>query len=519
MRMPELMQGHTMQVRERLTPRTMQLSLKLDGLSTANITLDAQAPELNAGDWVRVWLPDDSPMMAYVKQIQQDYRTGVRTVTLEHAAGLLSLAVLYGEWKPQSLGGNAKTVPIATAIRTVLTQQPTQVWQLGTCEATAEEGWSYTNATLYAAITGMLEAVEGCQLAYDFAALPWRLNIVRQPQDVAAEMRMGRNIATIKRTVSTTDMATRLYPVGLKNLSIASVNGGTPYIEQGVQNYGVIARTITDNSISDPALLLAWARKTLREYSTPTINVQLTGYDLSEATGEPLDKLTLGRRCRIPLPRYGATITERITELSYKDAVHAPEQVTVTIATRRKTIQHVLAQSQGGGGGGGKGSSAAQCELRDQGDRVEEIISSKLWQDKDVIGLMGGAFTAAYKDGQTTLTLKDGARMYVSRSGAAMEVVDAGNVVSCINATSEEIKIQAKRINLAGYVTATQLEAVSAKIDNLTSGNAKASYLNATTLHADTASIGTINRRVAAWRQLTINGSSYYVMIGLSGGS
>lgn len=508
----ELLSGQTMMVAAVIFPRALSINLRLEGLSSATVTVDETVPDIACGAWVRVWCPDGSAMVCYVKSIQSDYRTGLRVIQLEHGFGLLQNAILYGEWRPANLGGTTQTVGIATAMATILSQQQGGIiWQPGTCEFSVAEGWSFTNATLYQAMEALTESVEDCRWSFDQSSLPWKVSLVHQTNDVSAEMRMSRNIDSLKMTVSTTDMATRVYPVGLKNLSIASVNGGSVYLQKNVAQYGVISKTVTDNSIRDAGLLKAWAAKLLDTYARPVVNVQLTGLDLSKATGESLDKLVLGRRCRIPLPRYGITVTERITELSYKDALLNPEQVSVTMATVRKTIQHVVA-SKASGSGGGKATTSSQCELKEQADKVEEVLTSKLWQDKDTIGIVGGAFTAVTENGKTTLTLKQGARMYVNRDGAVVEVVDEGNVVSSINATKEEVKIQAKHINLSGYVTATQLEAQKARFDNLVTGITQAKSIAVQRLTVEQATIARLEGKQIYWRSITVNGNTFNVL-------
>ena len=53
--------------------------------------------------------------------------------------------------------------------------------------------------------------------------------------------------------------------------------------------------------------------------------------------------------------------------------------------------------------------------------------------------------------------------------------VGKNEVISCINQTPESIEISASRINLSGYVTASQLNATNVKINNLMSGYSSAS--------------------------------------------
>ena len=55
--------------------------------------------------------------------------------------------------------------------------------------------------------------------------------------------------------------------------------------------------------------------------------------------------------------------------------------------------------------------------------------------------------------------------------------VSKNGVISSINQTAESVKISASKINLEGYVTASQLSALEAQIANVTSGTVQASHL------------------------------------------
>ena len=74
----------------------------------------------------------------------------------------------------------------------------------------------------------------------------------------------------------------------------------------------------------------------------------------------------------------------------------------------------------------------------------------------------------------------------VDRAEASIEVnsksielkVSKDGVISSINQTAESIKIKASRIELSGYVTASQLTALEARFDNLTSGVTQAALIN-----------------------------------------
>lgn len=79
--------------------------------------------------------------------------------------------------------------------------------------------------------------------------------------------------------------------------------------------------------------------------------------------------------------------------------------------------------------------------------------------------------------------------------------VGKGDIASTINQTAQSVLIQASKINLEGYVTATMLDAVDAKIGNLTSGVTTASLLKTTSLQASSFSF---NGDAARWGTLSL---------------
>jgi len=62
--------------------------------------------------------------------------------------------------------------------------------------------------------------------------------------------------------------------------------------------------------------------------------------------------------------------------------------------------------------------------------------------------------------------------------------VAKGEIISEINQTAEAVKIKAEKINLEGYVTASELAALNAQISNLTAGITTASWIRAENLDA-----------------------------------
>lgn len=77
-------------------------------------------------------------------------------------------------------------------------------------------------------------------------------------------------------------------------------------------------------------------------------------------------------------------------------------------------------------------------------------------------------------------------RSLIKQNADSIELkVSKGDVASTINQTAQSVLISASKINLEGYVTATELDAEKARFDNLTAGRTKVSALKATTIEAD----------------------------------
>ena len=93
--------------------------------------------------------------------------------------------------------------------------------------------------------------------------------------------------------------------------------------------------------------------------------------------------------------------------------------------------------------------------------------------------------------------------LVVTQNSQGQDEVNTASVVAGINAqTGSFVAIQASKIDLTGYVTATDLEATNASITNLKAGNTTATALKATLLQANT----TFNFQGsnAKWYKLTL---------------
>lgn len=104
--------------------------------------------------------------------------------------------------------------------------------------------------------------------------------------------------------------------------------------------------------------------------------------------------------------------------------------------------------------------------------------------------------------------------LVVTEDGQGGNVVNAASIVAGINGQSGSyVKISADTINLSGYVTASSLNAVDAKIDNLSTGVTRASYLKTVQFNI-LDNYFTLDGNNARWRSYTARycslSNSYY---------
>lgn len=131
-------------------------------------------------------------------------------------------------------------------------------------------------------------------------------------------------------------------------------------------------------------------------------------------------------------------------------------------------------------------ATAIQSEVT-RATAAEGALSSRITQTADAITAEVSRATGAESALSGRITVASDKVSLVVKENAGEYVVDSAEIVAGINAqTGSYVKIKAKTIDLDGYVTASELNATNATIDNLTSGKTTASKLAAGTLSCST---------------------------------
>ncbi len=350
--------NHNMQALKRFQPESMALNLE-ERNSTATITVGPDAPEISINDWLRDETEPGKGIIWRVKTVNKSVETQTRTISLDHVVQYLKDYVLFGEVKPGDITGDSSATSCSARQAAGYAMDRQSLWRLGELEGSRNAPYNFNGDTVFAALETITSSLADLQWEYDLRSLPFTLHIRRQPTGFQSEMRMRRNITTMKVQIDRTRMYTRLYPIGKNNLHISG-----DYVSKNERTWGVVCKVVTDQSQDTEDKLRDWAMERLERHCEPLVTVTVTGLELSAATGESLDHIVVGRRCRIPLPDYGTAMTERVTKMSWSDKIKEPEKVTVTLANSVEDIASIINHETTSGESSGKGgrTSAAKAE-------------------------------------------------------------------------------------------------------------------------------------------------------------
>ena len=365
-----LLSGHSLTPARKVPMEALSVTLT-ERDSTAQLT-----PADMTGIGVNSWLKDDDGNVWRVVSISQNYMTNTPTVQLEHVIHALQDRILFGEITPADITGSssATTCTAKQAVQYILNQQSD--FTLGTFDYNSVSNpYKFDGDTLYDAIEQVSNSLDGCMWTYDLTTYPFKLNIIQKPDTVACELRPGRNLQTISRTIDRSQMYTRFYPIGKDDLHISG-----NYVSRNENLYGIISKVETDTSLETTAELTAWANERLSKHAEPTVTITADALELAAATGESLDRLKLGWKCRIPLTEFNTTITETITRIQYRDKVHSPEVAQVTLANNRTDVTRILADAIKNTAKGGRGGARQEKEdhawFEDTDTRVAMVVGT-----------------------------------------------------------------------------------------------------------------------------------------------
>lgn len=357
------------------------------------------------------------------------------------------------------------------------------------------------------------------------------------------EIKFAVNLLELRDKISAEDVFTVLYPLGAVQinedgeqtdpLTVASVNNGLEYIQDdaAVALYGRIERSYTWNHIESASELLQKGREHLKT-GVALQTLTLKAIDMHFVDGD-ISRIKVGDKVHIVSDPNGLDLWMVCSRIVI-DLLN-PENTEYTFGEKPRTLTDNVVNNDedmdklsGRGGGGGRRSVEEQLGIiqrwakinvdeanaqillsageinrlanrQSQAEIAIDGLNASILLKADLkvvsaltervssaeISINGAKAEIKLKANQTTVDNLTG-RVETAESTLTVQAdqistkVSKNGVISSINQTAEEIKIQAGKINLSGYVTASQLAAEVATINNFFSGVSEISVLKAT---------------------------------------
>ena len=445
-----LLNGHSLEQKRRIVPEKLSLTI------TERDSTASMVPDSLSGITVKSWFLDETNpgkgIVWRVKSNGNDFATETPTIELEHVIHILRDRILFGEITPEMMGGSGGKCTAKQAVQYILSKSSD--WTLGSFGFDGVSNpYKFDGDSLYDALVKVTKSLKDAWWSYDLTAYPFKLNITKRSESVGTEMRCGRNLVSITRTQDTANMYTRFYPIGKDDLHISG-----NYVERNTGSYGVIEHVEVNSGLETEAELRRWANEKLDVHAQPLDTIEIEGLELADATGESLDRLRIGRVCRVPLPEYGTVIEEKITQIQYQDKLFAPEVVQVTLANAQEDIAQILADAikEGAGpmGAGGRGGARQEKEDHAWFEDTDEYVAmvaektgvNELGEDETLTGLI------RVEAGKIT--------QIVSAVGSDGKVT-AASICLAIENGGSAARISADHISLSGRTTINDVMSVS----------------------------------------------------------
>lgn len=351
----------------------------------------------------------------------------------------------------------------------------------------------------------------------------------------------GVNLLDLKDKVDAGDVFTVLIPLGACSigddgnytdpLTVASVNNGLDYIQDdaAVALYGKIWRTHTWSYIEDASQLLEKGREYLK-IGAELQTLKLKAVDM-HFTDTSIERIRIGDDVQIFSDPHGSNRTIICAQMEI-DLLN-PENTLYTFGEPPRTLTENVVKAEAEvdsltgyrGGGGGGGRKSVQEEISDiirwayffkneqegqigmiagEHDKLEgRVTEAEISIDKGNILLSSVRDTVDEHGNRIT----EAEASITVNADAITTKVSKDGVISSINQTAESIKIQASKINLSGYVTASTFNAEIASLQDAIAGDVVCSSLTASTLYSPNASLYnnvSILGQAVSWQSKTV---------------
>lgn len=325
------------------------------------------------------------------------------------------------------------------------------------------------------------------------------------------------NMLDLTDQIDASDVFTCLIPLGETNIdqktgeyadpvSIKNINGGVEYIQDdaAVEMYGKIWRTHTWQYEKDPWALLEKAKKYLQT-GAALRTITLKAIDMHIMDGS-IQSIRVGDTVKIYAPQHGMNLSMICSKIDV-DLIN-PENTSYNFGEPPKTLTGNVKKIEEDAGtpvsvnfgepGGGNGTKKQLEDIIRWAKIITDEANSQIAINAGLIDSTRDYMSAAGINvngelAQVEVLAKkqtvDQLTGRVSKAESAITVnadnielkVNKDGVISAINQTAESVVIKASRIDLSGYVTASEFKTEIATLKNTFSNTLSTSNLYAAT--------------------------------------
>ena len=465
-----------------LTPLGLQLNLQTPGVSTAALTLSPNDAEPAMHDWVELFNQNGFVGYYRVTVPATDYSQQT-TLTLRHGIDCLADAVLEAQ---EDYKG-----PPSTLLTRLFAAQKTKVlgvnpWALGTCAATDDIEININYPKLNDLLSSIETQLENYLFVYDQTVFPWVVNVIAKPANADGEFRLNRNVETLSRTLNDNNLCTQLILSINSKATVRNVTTNKTLLKTynntaAQQIYGIVQKTADidtkdDLTVQNPTTpeADAWAARFLNDNAAPTVQIQITGRELSRVTCDTWDEAKLGHIYRVAIPRYNQVFEERVVAINYPDALNQPDIVNISLANQQPKFSSTIASlreevKRVGGGGRAAARNAADADQLEVWSQTVQYYGEAL-DGTGVLTLYESGIDMNPLGGVTIYSLEEGVQSLYSgiqvNTQAITLKVSKGEVGTQLAVECGNVHISgtpgAANLVVDGYVTADSIFSSSA---------------------------------------------------------
>lgn len=213
----------------------------------------------------------------------------------------------------------------------LLSRQNHKHWKRGKGEFTRYFHYGWENENLLSAIFSVPKPFDEPYLwEHDTTSYPWTLDLVKPDDEPVCRIKEGYNLVGLEIEENPMNVYNRIYPLGagegVNQLTIESVNGGVPYLEDRQPGEEIKEYIWVDKRFTDIESLKASGQALLDKWKKPIITWIVSAADVSKITGLSIDKFKIGKVVRLDIE--GLPVTDlRIMKESKPDIKGDPGNI------------------------------------------------------------------------------------------------------------------------------------------------------------------------------------------------